>query len=65
MVLLEIKSPLYILPLIFVGHKKLKVSSSEVVYLCFNLKIRMTLAMMKDLKELHKRIIEQQVSNWP
>ena len=63
MVLLEIKSPLYILPLIFVGHKKLKVSSSEVAYLCFNLKIRMTLAMMKDLKELHKRIIEQQVSN--
>lgn len=65
MVLLEIKSPLYILPLIFVGHKKLKVLSSEVAYLCFNLKIRMTLAMMKDLKELHKRIIEQQVSNWP
>jgi len=29
----------------------------------FCLQIRMTLAMMKDLKELHQQIIEQQVIN--
>ena len=31
------------------------------IYAVICLQIRMTLAMMKDLKELHKQIIEQQV----